>query len=33
MPQFDFSTFPSQIFWLVITFVALYFALGRTAIP
>jgi F-type H+-transporting ATPase subunit b len=33
MPQFDFSTFPSQIFWLVISFVALYFALGRTAIP
>jgi F-type H+-transporting ATPase subunit b len=33
MPQFNFDTFPSQIFWLVITFVALYFALGRTAIP
>ncbi len=33
MPQFDFSTFPSQIFWLVVCFAALYFLLARTALP
>ena len=33
MPQFDSSTFASQIFWLVITFGALYFALTRGALP
>ena len=33
MPQFDSSTFASQIFWLVITFGGLYFALTRTALP
>jgi F-type H+-transporting ATPase subunit b len=33
MPQFDFATFPSQIFWLLICFAALYFLLARTAIP
>ncbi len=24
MPQFDPSTFPAQIFWLVVSFIALY---------
>lgn len=33
MPQLDFSTFPSQIFWLVIAFGILYFALSRIFIP
>ena len=33
MPQFDSSTFTSQIFWLVVTFVALYFVLARTVLP
>jgi F-type H+-transporting ATPase subunit b len=33
MPQFDLSTFPSQIFWLVILFGLLYLALSRVALP
>lgn len=33
MPQFDFATFPSQIFWLIVCFAALYFLLARTALP
>lgn len=33
MPQFDFSTFPSQIFWLIVCFTALYFLLAKTALP
>lgn len=33
MPQLDFSTFPNQIFWLVVALVALYFVLSRVALP
>ena len=33
MPQLDFSTFPNQIFWLVITLVVIYFLLSRVALP
>ncbi|MBL8630115.1 MAG: F0F1 ATP synthase subunit B' [Rhodospirillaceae bacterium] len=33
MPQFDPASFPSQIFWLVITFVALYAVISKFAIP
>lgn len=33
MPQFDFATFPSQIVWLTITFVALYFIMSLFALP
>jgi F-type H+-transporting ATPase subunit b len=33
MPQLDFSTFPNQIFWLVITLVAIFFILTRVALP
>lgn len=33
MPQFDLSTFPSQIFWLIVLFSALYFVLARVALP
>jgi F-type H+-transporting ATPase subunit b len=33
MPQLDFSTFPNQIFWLVLTLFAIYFILSRIALP
>lgn len=33
MPQLDFSTFPNQIFWLVITLIVIYFILSRVALP
>ena len=33
MPQLDFSTFPNQIFWLVIMLVATYFLLSRVVLP
>lgn len=33
MPQFDPSTFASQIFWLVVTFLALYWVVAKFAIP
>lgn len=33
MPQLDFSTFPNQIFWLVVTLVAIYLILDRIALP
>jgi F-type H+-transporting ATPase subunit b len=33
MPQLDFSTFPNQIFWLVVTLVAIYFILSKVALP
>ncbi len=33
MPQLDFTTFPSQIFWLVVSLVALYYILSRVALP
>ncbi|MEM9715851.1 MAG: F0F1 ATP synthase subunit B' [Pseudomonadota bacterium] len=33
MPQLDFSTFPNQIFWLVVALVAIYFILNRIALP
>ena len=33
MPQFDPSTFASQIFWLVVTFGALYWVVARIAVP
>ena len=29
MPQLDFSTFPNQIFWLVVTLVAIYLILNK----
>lgn len=33
MPQFDFSTFPSTIFWLFISFMFLIFYYSRYVIP
>jgi F-type H+-transporting ATPase subunit b len=33
MPQFDPSQFPPQIFWLVISFVALYWLMSKVALP
>ncbi|MEO1562653.1 MAG: F0F1 ATP synthase subunit B' [Pseudomonadota bacterium] len=33
MPQLDFTTFPNQIFWLVVALVAIYFILNRVALP
>jgi F-type H+-transporting ATPase subunit b len=33
MPQLDFSTFPNQIFWLLVTLVVIYLILSRIALP
>ena len=33
MPQLDFSTFPNQIFWLVVSIVVLYFIVSKVALP
>jgi F-type H+-transporting ATPase subunit b len=33
MPQLDFSTWPNQIFWALVTLVVIYFVLSRIALP
>ena len=33
MPQLDFSSFPNQIFWLLVTLIVIYFVLSRIALP
>ena len=33
MPQLDFSTWPNQIFWLLVTLVVIYFVLSNIALP
>lgn len=33
MPQLDFSTWPNQIFWLMVTLVVIYLVLSRIALP
>ncbi len=33
MPQLDFATFPPQLIWLVITFIALYIVMAAIGLP
>ncbi len=33
MPQLEFATYASQIFWLAVTFCILYFVMARNALP
>jgi F-type H+-transporting ATPase subunit b len=33
MPQLNFHTFPTQIFWLVVAFVILYWLMAKVALP
>jgi F-type H+-transporting ATPase subunit b len=33
LPQMDFSTFPSQLFWLAVSFGLLFIVLSRVAVP
>jgi len=33
MPQFDITTFPSQVFWLVVSFGLLYLLMSRLVLP
>jgi F-type H+-transporting ATPase subunit b len=33
LPQLDFTTFPSQIFWLVVAFVGLFMLMSKVALP
>ncbi len=33
LPQLDFSTFPNQIFWLLVTLVVIYLILSRVVLP
>jgi F-type H+-transporting ATPase subunit b len=33
LPQLDATTFPSQIFWLIVSFLALYWLFSRKALP
>lgn len=33
MPQLDFSTYPNQVFWLLVTLVVIYFVLTKIALP
>lgn len=33
LPQFDPSTFPSQLFWLVVMFAIMYFVFSRRSLP
>jgi len=33
LPQLDFATYDSQIFWLIITFSILYFSISKVFLP
>ncbi|MER5170920.1 F0F1 ATP synthase subunit B' [Thioclava kandeliae] len=33
MPQLDFSTYPNQIFWLLVSLVVIYWVLAKVALP
>ncbi|MBO6559322.1 MAG: F0F1 ATP synthase subunit B' [Nisaea sp.] len=33
LPQLDIGTFPTQVFWLFVTFIVLYIAMTKIAIP
>ena len=33
LPQLDFATYPSQIFWLVVSLVVLYYLMTKIALP
>lgn len=33
LPQLDFATFPTQIFWLIVSFTVLYVMMSRVAVP
>jgi F-type H+-transporting ATPase subunit b len=33
MPQLDFSTYLPQVFWLVVTFIALFLIMWKIAVP
>ena len=33
MPQLEISTFPSQIFWLVVSFLILYIIMAKVIVP
>ena len=33
LPQLDVTTFPNQMFWLVVTLVVIYFVLSKVALP
>jgi F-type H+-transporting ATPase subunit b len=33
MPQLDFTTFPSQIFWLLVSLAVLFYVLNKIALP
>ncbi|MBT5265208.1 MAG: F0F1 ATP synthase subunit B' [Rhodospirillaceae bacterium] len=33
LPQLDFSTYPTQVFWLVVSFAILYLLMSQVAIP
>ncbi len=33
MPQLEITTYPSQIFWLVVSFLTLYLIMSRIIIP
>jgi F-type H+-transporting ATPase subunit b len=33
LPQLDIQTYPSQIFWLIVSFIVLYFLVSKFAVP